>query len=230
MNSKFLAFAAAAVLAPATALASTGSEKYAFNVLLDGDAIGSHVFEIDRNDGATRVQSNASFDVDVLFVPVFSYRHSNEEVWRDGCLAQIDSETDSNGRQYRVDGMRVDDGYRIETAQDERRYAASCLMSFAYWDPAIVEQDRLLNAQTGELVEVEVEPLGRHSLSVQGREIPVEGYHIATADAEVDIRVYYHGETRRWVALESTLKNGRVMRYEPDPDVVLAALAPEGAR
>lgn len=224
MNAKTKSICFAALLAPVCALASTPSERYAFNVLLDGDRIGSHVFEISETDAGRRVQSNAEFDVTVLFVPVFSYRHSNEEVWRDGCLARIVSETDSNGERFAVNGTRLGDGYAVETAEDRRRYAASCLMSFAYWDPAIVDQGRLLNAQTGELVDVEVTPLEQPSLTLQGREVPVSGYHIATAGKDVDIRVYYHRDSRRWLALESTLNNGRVMRYEPQPELLLAAL------
>ena len=51
-------------------------------------------------------------------------------------------------------------GYRIVTPSEARTHEVDCLMSFAYWDQRFLQQQRLLNTQTGELIAVEIPSLG----------------------------------------------------------------------
>jgi hypothetical protein len=199
--------------------ADAGGDILRFQVLLDDRPIGTHEFRIAGESNRRVVESRARFDVRVLFVPVFRYSHDNTEVWADGCVQRLDSETDSNGTAYRVSLKRDESGYRIATLDRSVDEAADCINTFAYWDPAFLRQSRLLNSQTGELIEVEVEPLGLVDLDWSGVEVPVEGFRIVSKSDDVDIRVYYGEAGRRWVALESRLGSGRLMRYLPSAEL-----------
>ena len=206
-------------LGSAANAADAGADTLRFQVLLDGRPIGTHEFRIAAEQGRRIVESAARFDVRVLFVPVFRYSHDNTEVWVDGCVQRLDSATDSNGKPYRVSLHRAGDGYRIATLEGSSEETASCISTFAYWDPAFLQQPRLLNSQTGELIEVEVEPLGVVDLDWPGIDVPVEGFRIVAESDGVDIRVYYSEAGRRWAALESRLENGRLMRYVPSVEL-----------
>jgi hypothetical protein len=222
MNAKIptlLTAALALLLAGATAAADTGGDTLRFQVLLDDRPIGTHEFHIAGDRDRRTVETRARFDVRVLFVPVFRYSHDNTEIWADGCVQRLDSQTDSNGTSYRVSLERDDRGYRIATLDRSVDDAAACINTFAYWDPAFLQQSRLLNSQTGELIEVRVEPLGVVELDWPGVEIPVEGFRIVSESDGVDISVYYGEADRRWVALESRLESGRLMRYVPSVDL-----------
>ncbi|MDJ0741294.1 MAG: DUF6134 family protein [Gammaproteobacteria bacterium] len=204
------------LLAAAPGLATdVGVDELAFDVLLDEQPIGSHVFRFRDGGGERRVESRASFDVRVLFVPVYSYRHSNDETWRDGCLVAIRSQTDSNGEAYAVTGERAGDAFELVTRDASQQVASDCLMTFAYWRKDFLHQDRLLNAQTGELIDVDVRALGELTLDLPQGRVDVDGYRILSAADAVDIRVYYDRRDDRWVGLRSTLENGRVMHYRP---------------
>ena len=85
-----------------------------FQVYLDDKPIGEHSFRIADGGDMTRVSSRAAFDVDFLFINAYRYRHNSNEVFRDGCLAEIDASTDDNGKQFRVAGSTVGDAFRIE--------------------------------------------------------------------------------------------------------------------
>ena len=66
--------------------AASTKDELTFAVSLDDKPIGRHRFRI-ADDGATRVvESEASFDVRILRVPVYRYRHRNTETWQNGCL------------------------------------------------------------------------------------------------------------------------------------------------
>jgi hypothetical protein len=207
--------ALALLLGSTAAAADTAGDTLRFQVLLDEKPIGTHEFRIAGDRDRRTVETRARFNVRVLFVPVFRYSHDNTEVWADGCVQRLESETDSNGRPFRVSLDRGEDGYRIATLEGSSEDTASCISTFAYWDPAFLQQTRLLNSQTGELIEVEVEPLGVVDLDWPGVEVPVEGFRIVAESDGVDIRVYYSEAGRRWVALESRLESGRLMRYVP---------------
>ncbi len=197
---------------------SQGPQQLTFSVLLDDRPIGEHRFRIEDNPDGRVVESVASFDVSVLFLPVFSYRHSNTEMWRDGCLSRIESETDSNGDRYVVNGQREAQAFAVETVEGPRSYTADCLMTFAYWDRKFLNQQRLLNAQTGEVVAVDVQPLGSERLTIAGTEVPTEAFRVRAVQQGLDIKVSYDERTGRWVSLESRLANGKLMRYLPAAD------------
>lgn len=195
--------------------AESMSDELIFEASLDDKPIGVHRFWIRDGGGGRRiVQSQASFDVSILFVPVYRYRHDNTEIWQDGCLQQIESETDANGTRYSVDLSKTAQGYQIAaTAREIGTYQADCMMSFAYWDQRFLRQNRLLNTQTGELIPVEIQALGPSKRKIANRTRSVEGFRIYAELQNIDITVFYDSDTGRWVALESMLEGGRKLRY-----------------
>lgn len=202
---------------------ASAREQLTFAVTLDDQPIGVHRFRIAEDDATRVVESEAAFDVRILRVPVYRYRHSNTEIWRDGCLKQIESETDANGRRHAVDLSKTAQGYTIATLGRTKAYEVGCLMSFAYWDQRILRQRRLLNTQTGELIAVEIQPLGESKREIANQTLTVEGFRILAEPQNIDIKVFYHRADGRWVALESVLENGRILRYLPTADDRLAS-------
>jgi hypothetical protein len=219
-----LVSAAIGLATPALGVAATlAKDELTFEVSLNDQPIGMHRFRI-ADGGAMRVvESEASFDVRILRVPVYRYRHSNTEIWQNGCLKRIDSETDANGTSYAVDLSKTATGYRIVTPNETQTYQGDCLMSFAYWDQRFLRQQRLLNTQTGELIAVEIQSLGESERKIANRTVPVKGFRVLAAPQNVDIKVFYHSADGRWVALESVLENGRLLRYALTADDRLAA-------
>jgi len=223
-----LLISAAIVLAtPGLGVAAASTkDELTFAVSLDDKPIGMHRFRI-ADDGATRVvESEASFDVRILRVPVYRYRHRNTETWQNGCLKRIDSETDANGTPYAVDLSKTAAGYRIVTPSEARTHAVDCMMSFAYWDQRFLQQQRLLNTQTGEWIPVEIQPLGESQRQIANQVLPVQGFRILAESQDVDIKVFYHRADGRWVALESVLEGGRMLRYVAAADDRLASAEP----
>jgi len=213
------------LFAPVYGVTEEQVREHRFNVLLDGKPIGEHRFVVRDLGGERRVSSEASFDVRMLFIPVYSYRHTNSESWRDGCLRRIESETDSNGKPYRVVGEDRGGEFTLSTQAGNRTYTGRCVMSFAYWDQQMLQQDRLLNAQTGELVDVEIDPLGSRPVELGEGSVVADVFRITSAsDDDIDINIFYEQETGQWLSLESVLENGRVMRYLPTDfgEVVMA--------
>ena len=197
-----------ALSAPATA--SKTERSWDFEVLLDGSKIGYHRFELTEENGQRRIESEAKFDVRFLFINAFRYRHSNSEVWADGCLQQIEARTQTNGKKLAINGAVVDDRFVIDDGS-EQNPLGGCVMTFAYWNPDFLQQPRLLNPQSGEYLDVEVEAVGEQPIVVRGEQIPAAVYRVTAKKMELTL---WYSQNNEWLALESVAKGGRIIRYE----------------
>lgn len=211
---------AAAIAAPGAALAATreAAEDLVFKVMLDDKEIGVHRFNVDRRQERELVEIRADFDVTFLAIPVYSYDHQNREIWRGGCLERIESKTDDNGDEFRVEGEDRGERFVVATRDGTVELDADCVMSFAYWNREFLRQGRLLNAQTGEYLPVSVEELGSDRLRLGDEAVEAKGYRLLNRDEDLDISVWYAADSGRWISLESRLGGERMLRYLPLDD------------
>ena len=204
-----------ALLAGPAAAATSGLQEFRFRVLLDDDEIGTHRFRVSRAAGEETVEIDADFKVKFIGITVYSYVHANRELWRDGCLQRIESNTVDGGDKFKVDGRNVGDRFRLSTQDGDSELSADCVMSFAYWKRDYLAQARLLNAQNGEFLEIDVENGGVELLSVDAREVSAERYRLRNRERDIDITVWYEPQSGEWMFLESRV-DGRVIRYLPE--------------
>ena len=203
----------------ATSVAANASQssQWQFKVLLDNREIGTHHFTVSETDGRQTIQTNASFDVNVLFVNLYRYRHQSIEVWQDGCLRSINSETDANGKSFLVEGNLVagqtnDNYFQVNTASAEKELPP-CIMTFAYWNPIFLDEDKLLNSQTGIYEDVTITRVGEESLQLNGEAVVAVKYLIDLKAGPITL--WYSANDFRWLALESVAAGGGILRNEP---------------
>ncbi len=191
---------------------ASAARKWMFKVYLNNKPIGFHNFEIEDSASQTTLTTNAEFDVKVLFINAFRYRHSNVETWQDDCLVSIDARTDSNGNELVVAGEQAESLFNVSTNDGQERLDG-CVQTFAYWNPAILQSSRLLNSQTGEYEQVSVALDGKDAVAVDGRKVPADRYTLSTKGG--DVKLWYSADDSVWLALEAPAKGGRTLRYEP---------------
>jgi hypothetical protein len=197
--------------------------QWNFEVYLDDREIGSHHFQLSDSEDGLRLQTHAEFSVKFLMITVYAYEHRNAEIWQGGCLRSIEARTDSNGDHSRVSGVARDGQLVVSTAAGVQRLD-ECVATFAYWDRRLLERQRLLNPQTGEYLPVRLEKLDSGSMVLGQRRITVQRYAL-TAE-KMDIELAYEADTGEWVALDSQVEGGRVLRYRRNPQDLAA---PAGA-
>jgi hypothetical protein len=195
--------------------AGAAEQRYDFDVSLGKRPIGTHRFIIRKSDdGAARVQSLASFEVRLLGIPAYRYRHQAEESWNGTCLAAIDATTDDNGRNIRVSGQQRDGRFHLQLPASTALPA--CLSAYAYWDrDLLLRQRELLNPQTGKLDAVRVESLGVEFVELGGRSVTAERYRLHAQNYLIDLWYSPGGD---WLQLESIAGSRRITyRLKTDP-------------
>ena len=193
-----------------TPAADAASREWHFRVTLDGRAIGDHRFTLSEEGAMRRIVSEAQFRVRILFVDAYRYRHRAEEQWRGECLERLEAATDDDGKKSIVQGEQSGDSFELKRAAATTKLG-ECVQTFAYWNPKILEAQRLLNPQTGEYVPIQVlaigaEPLAGHASANRYRLIGREG------GKRLEIDVWY-SDDRDWLALESLTPEGHRLRY-----------------
>ncbi len=184
--------------------------RYDFDVYLNDKRVGSHIFQIVETDGMRQVLSEANFKYNILFIPAYRYEHRNAERWSGNCLIEFDAKTNANGERIAVSGERTAAGFRVDK-QGSLVDLPDCVMTFAYWNPEFLDQPRLLNPQTGEYVDVDVEIIGKEQIEIQGRSVVATRYKLSARELNLDL---WYSPDREWLALESVAKGGHVIRYE----------------
>ena len=81
-------------------------------------------------------------------------------------------------------------------------------MTFAYWNPKILQQSKLINAQTGKIVPVDIQFVGTEKYN----HIEAERYELSAPDLQITL--WYTLGDRRWVGLASTMSNGKILTYQ----------------
>ncbi|MDH3451833.1 MAG: DUF6134 family protein [Gammaproteobacteria bacterium] len=191
------------------------SEELLFRVLLDNKEIGFHSFRMAEEAGKETIEINADFDVTFFAIPVYSYDHRNREVWSNGCLETIVSSTDDNGKEFSVEGALKGGLFKVSTKNAQQNLDSRCVMTFAYWNRDFLQQSYLLNAQTGEYLAVDIGYQGIEKLRYEGQDVAAARYNLRNRDKDLDITVWYHESTGKWLSLESKVSGGKVIRYLP---------------
>ena len=199
----------AALLLATGVQAATESRVWNFRAFLDDAPIGYHRFTLSEQGARRELKSESRFEVKVLFVTAYRYAHDAIELWSGNCLESLTARTDDNGERPTVDAATEGERLAVATGKG-RETIAGCVMSFAYWNPQILRQARLLNAQTGEYEAIKVAALGEESITVRGTPVTARRFRITGPRNPIDI---WYSLADEWLALESTVAGGRRLRY-----------------
>jgi hypothetical protein len=208
-----------ALLFATTSSTAGNSSEWRFNVSLDGKPIGYHRFAMNVRGAERELRSEARFNVKFLFINAYTYAHTANERWQGECVSQLEASTNDNGQKNHVTGERNDSVFVVATGTATATLA-SCVQTFAYWNPQILTANHLLNPQTGEYVPIRVMRIGPETVEVRGRLMSSERYRLVsepTALIPLQIDLWYSSsdpENRQWLALESIAEGGGRLRYK----------------
>lgn len=190
-----------------------GVKRWDFVVYLNNKPVGNHQFTLSQEGDKSRLQSNMNLEFRVLLVKQIRYSHSATEIWHQGCLTEVNSQTDRNGEQKTLVAQQNQQGLSLQTAQSAE-VLEGCVRSFAYWNPDWLQSDSLLNVETGE------------SWPVQITSNQADGLRqLVIATPKTDIRLSYDADGE-WLSLETELTLGGTLRYQRVESNQLEALTP----
>jgi hypothetical protein len=196
-----------AVAAPLPALAN---KTWDFRVFLDDKEIGTHRFDLVEKGGERQLTSTARMSVKILFVTAYTYDHRDVEDWSGDCVAKLSSKTDDNGKQHQVDVQRRENETIVQTERGTQKLG-ECVLTFAYWNPAMLRQTQLLNSQDGEYIPVKITEAGSDPIVVRGVQTPARRVELRSKKLSIDL---WYSPQDEWLALESMTERGQKLIYK----------------
>lgn len=200
---------AAAAMIPLRSPASAPPAPLAFDIIRDGDVIGQHALNFRQENDALHVDIAIDIEIKFTFITLFRYWHRNHEVWRDGRLVSLETQTDDDGDAYEVRARANGDELWVN-GSDGEYIAPGTTLPTSYWDSRTPLQNRLLDTQRGGLLEVQVEDAGTDVLALRATEIAARKY-IVSGDLTLDLWYTAGGE---WVKIAFEAR-GETVEYAP---------------
>ncbi|HSI24632.1 MAG TPA: DUF6134 family protein [Methylotenera sp.] len=187
------------------------AKEWAFDVYLDKNKIGTHTFSLNDNT----LTSKANFNVKVLFINAYKYDHTAKEQWAGDCLSELEANTIENKIVTKVNGKLDGGAFNIKNGNQAQTLPA-CVMTFAYWNPKILQQSKLLNPQNAEYLDTTITKLGDSEIEVKGTLTDTTHYKITGAlkgVKKLNIELWYN-QDNDWVALKSVTPEGYNIIYK----------------
>lgn len=133
-----------------------------FDVLRDGDPIGSHTLSAVRTSNGFEIEIEIKIAVKVLGITAYRYELANREVWQGGRLVSINSVVNDDG---------TDDFVKIKQAGDKldiqgSRFtgpASGDSVTTSYYTPQFAQRKPWISTQSGALMDIQIKPEGREN-------------------------------------------------------------------
>ena len=163
------------------------AQSWNFDVSMDGKPIGTHQFVLyDTENNQQILKSEAKFNIKILSISFFKYHHQASEAWENNCLKKLEAKTQENSKTTLVKGVQEKTSFKL-SAPTPSEINAECVMTFAYWNPKILQQKKLLNPQNGDYLSANISALGQETIFAKGQSVKAEHYKIDTAKFKIDI-------------------------------------------
>ena len=196
---------------PTKSLLSTPPGKsLGFNVMRKGDKIGEHLLTFDGQDDNLKVQVNVELKVGLGPIVLFRYKHHASEVWANGQLAALDTETNDDGTHHKATGRWSPEGFKVEGSKTKPYIAPSDALPATHWNRKQLDGP-WINTQDGRLLRPKITPMGEDKIPVaSGGEIDAQHFSL-TGDAILET---YYDATANWVGLNFKAGDGSLILYE----------------
>jgi len=167
----------ALTLAAGAALAADGvpGNALSFTVLRNGETVGTHVLRFQPVDDAVRISADTNVVVKMAMIPVYRFEHHGNEVWRDGRLISLTSETNDDGTRHALK-VAGGGGSLAVNGDGAVSHLPADTLPASLWNRRTVARGTLLNTLDGHAMTVQVADQGDDQVAVHGRTVVARHY------------------------------------------------------
>jgi hypothetical protein len=181
-------------------------------IFVDGKRSGeSHVTVEQREDGSTQISTTADVAVDaLLFRYKFSYR--GMEVWKDGKLLKMQSNTNDNGKKISVSAVADSASIQLRVGNKERQVRADVWTTSYMRYPDLSRCDKtvaLLDADSGKEITAKMQLIGKEELVVAGNKMTCEHFRLSGG---VTTDLWYDGQKK--LVRQESVESGHKLLIE----------------
>jgi len=157
----------------------------AFDIVRNGEAIGTHTYRFNKSGDRTEVRIKTNIDFRLLFIPVYTFEHESREVWRNGRLTSLESLTNENGTPIKLEVHNEEDSLMV-MGEDGNLHVDHEIIPASLWNHLVLNRTETLTTVSGNLKTFQVEYIGEESIDVRGQKTTTQHFRL-TGEFERDL-------------------------------------------
>lgn len=177
---------------PAAARAAEAETRH-FNVTIDGKEAGSYKLTMQHDQGTSTITGQASIRYKVLIIS-YNYAYNGREVWKDGRLQSLDSQTNDDGKRFTVAARAENNSLRV-VSNGQSRLARGDVWTTSYWKLAPAQFHNkavpLIDNDTGKDLNATLQYVGLEAVRACGTTQNYAHYRVTGPGLNVDL--WYDG-------------------------------------
>lgn len=182
-------------------------ETRAFSIQIDGKPAGTYQMSIvQQDDGSTVVTGQADVKLSVGLFMGYTYTYRGRELWRDGRLQRLESNTNDNGKRFSVFAIAEGNSLRVGV-NGQQRMSRPDVWTTSYWrlpeGERVVRDLALLDADTAKDIAGKLEYVETKPITVAGHTVPCARYRVSGG---VQVDLWYDGKDR--LVREESIEEG----------------------
>lgn len=182
----------------------------AFLALRHGRTVGRHAIRFARANGRFIVRTDIAVEVGPPGAARIRLTHHAEEIWVDGWLHAVVSDTDDNGRRFRLRAERRG-GIFGGTINGAAFTVSGYIIPSSLWHHDTIASEALFDTIDARVKLVRAWALGREAVPVAGRSVRAEHYALR---GEIARDLWYDGACNL-VRVAQVLRDGSQLTFEP---------------
>lgn len=186
----------------------TYGSQIAFEVLRNGRRVGQHVTRFTPDGAGLTVETTMDLRITFLKIPVHRFHYESSTRWCGERLVTLHASNTTNGVTEQLSAHAVDGALMVSGPHGEFS-AAPEILPTDHWNPAVLDDELVLNTLTGRLNRVAISPC-RDGAGDGGMAPPGAQCYAYTGDLEKTRSWYVDG---RWVGLEFEASDGSTISY-----------------
>ncbi|MEC9435507.1 MAG: DUF6134 family protein [Pseudomonadota bacterium] len=209
-------------LALAPRLLAAGSAARRFEILRDGDPIGTQTTTVTAADGGLEVTVSVRIAVKMLGLVAYRYSLDSRERWEGGRLVSLDGETNDDGSKETARVRR--EGDRLVASGTHAGELPGDAATTTYWTPDFLKRPVWISTQTGAPLAVSVARDGSEAVPGPAGPLDCARWRV-TGDLDLTL---YSDDRGEWMgnAFDAGGETARFRAADAGPR--LAALWPAG--
>ncbi|MGY9003340.1 MAG: DUF6134 family protein [Rhodospirillales bacterium] len=183
-------------------------EEIFFDVYREDSKAGFHWVKFIKMGERLGVESNFQLKIDFLFFTAFQYDYQSTATWANGQLHRLNATIDDDGELFSVLAVRKSDLFQLNVPDGVVSVDAP-LYPTNHWNPAVVEQVRVLNTLTGKINNVQIKAQNKESVLTENGTIEATRYAYS-GDLETEV---WYDDAGRWVKMRFKARDGSTINY-----------------
>jgi hypothetical protein len=152
------------------------AETIAFQVLRNGNQIGTHTMAFDRDADEVKVIIAIDITFKLAFITLYRFAHEGHELWRHDRLVSMDTRTNDDGTKHVISLRAEGETYRISV--DGRDVVVPRMSLGSLWRADYPADGTMLDTVDGSLLKVRSRIIGEEKIPTASGEVSARHFEI----------------------------------------------------